>query len=83
MPDRTIERSGLSKEEDPYQTVYDGNYYEGYLSAEDRLSGSSLSEISINGLYNFLTFPQTAAGNLYLSAGFVSFVTIYVHLMTY
>ena len=79
MPDRTIDgRTGLAKE-----AIDGGNYYDGYLSAEDRLSGSSLSEISINNLYNFLTEPKTAAGNLYLSAGFVSVLAIYVSLMKY
>ena len=70
MPPRDIDRSVLSKE-----AIDRENYNDGYLSAEDRLSGAGVfgfDEISINGLYNFLTFPKTAAGNLYLSAGFVS-----------
>ena len=76
MPGRDIEaKEKLSKE------YFEGvNYKEG-TSAVDRVDpdrnpfrnpGSFLSQISINGLYNFLTRPTTAAGNLYLSAGFVS-----------
>ena len=63
-----------SKEANNYDEQLDniGNYYDGYLSANDRISGSSLSEISLNNLYNFLTDPSPAAGNLFLAAGFVS-----------
>ena len=70
MPGRDIE-SKLSKE------YFEGANYKEGSSAVDRLDpdrnpGSFLSQISINGLYNFLTRPSTAAGNLFLSAGFVS-----------
>ena len=51
--------------------ISDSNYYEGYLSLENRLSGSSLSEISLNNLYNFLTDPEIAAANLILAATLV------------
>jgi hypothetical protein len=71
MPGRDIEaKTGLSKE------YFEGiDYKESQPSAEDRIRypHGYLSEISINGLYNFLTKPKTAAGNLFLSAGFVSY----------
>ena len=72
MPTSEIDsKEALSKE------YFEGANYKEGTSAVDRLDpdrnpGSFLSQISINGLYNFLTRPSTAAGNLFLSAGFVS-----------
>ena len=70
MPGSNIEsKTGLSKE------YFDGiNYKENHPSAEDRIRypHGFLSQISINSLYNFVTKPETAAGNLFLAAGFVS-----------
>ena len=84
MPGRDIEaKEKLSKE------YFEGANYKEGTSAVDRVDpdrnpfrnpGSFLSQISINGLYNFLTRPTTAAGNLYLSAGFVS---VYYDLLIY
>ena len=48
------------------------NYYDGYISKENQISGSSLSEISLNNLYNFLTDPEIGASNQIISAAFVS-----------
>ena len=65
--------TGLKKEY--FQGI---NYKEAEFSEKDGLHGhlpypgNFISQISINGLYNFLTKPSTAAGNLFLSAGFVS-----------
>ena len=53
------------------------------LPAEDRLAGSFISDISINDLYNFMTFPQGIAGNLFLAAGFVSVVTTNIPNINY
>ena len=75
MPGRDINaKTALSKE------YFEGINYKDSNAAENkeqdnngiRYPGSFISEISINGLYNFLTKPKTAAGNLFLSAGFVS-----------
>ena len=52
-------------------SVSNSNYYDGYLSLENRLSGSSLSEISLNNLYNFLTDPEVAAANVIYTATLV------------
>ena len=71
------DRSGLSKEGKD-EEVWDpfNPYHDGQPPAQDRVTPSNpinmLAEISINDLYNFLTNPSTAAGNLFLSAGFVS-----------
>jgi len=73
MPGRDVEsKTGLSNE------YFEGiNYKDSQPSAEDRIRypHGFISEISINGLYNFLTKPKTAAGNLFLAAGFVSWQT--------
>ena len=73
MPGRDIE----AKQDAQSKEYFEGANYKEGTSAVDRLDpdrnpGSFISQISINGLYNFLTRPRTAAGNLYLSAGFVS-----------
>ena len=52
-------------------SVSNYNYYDGYISANNRISGSSLSEISLNNLYNFLTDPNIAASSLIITAGLV------------
>ena len=52
--------------------AYDKIYFEETDEPSEKLSLSSIYDISINGLYNFLVTPKTAAGNLYLSLGFVS-----------
>ena len=44
-----------------------------HVPAQEKLNGDSISKISINGLFNFLTVPRTVAGNLFLALGFVSF----------
>ena len=59
------------KEDDIGVISSNSNYYDGYLSLENRLSGASLSEISLNGLYNFLTDPEVAAFNLLITATLV------------
>jgi len=68
MPERDVNaKTALSKE------YFKGiNYKESQAAEKDgiRYPGSFISEVSINGLYNFLTKPKTAAGNLFLSAGF-------------
>ena len=71
MPERKVEgKTGVPK-------IYfaDTNDKEPQTSVEDRIQypGNFISQMSINGLYNFLVTPKTAAGNLYLLAGFVSF----------
>ena len=47
------------------------------LPLENRVTDpiSMLSEISLNDLYNFLFDPETAAANLFISAGFVIIIT--------
>ena len=79
------DRSALYKEgKDAFQTEFpDGNYHDGYPLAQDRITDpiTSLTEISLNDLYNFLTDPSTGAGNLFLSAGFVSNQTYVVYFL--
>ena len=54
-----------SKDDGNYiSSVNSSTYDDRYISANNRISGSSLSEISLNNLYNFLTNPQNAAGSL-------------------
>jgi len=53
------------------------NYYDGYISKENQISGSSLSEISLNNLYNFLTDPEIGASSQIISAAFVNIYHIY------
>jgi len=83
MPTSEIDsKEALSKE------YFEGaNYKEGTAAVDrldpDRNPGSFLSQISINGLYNFLTRPSTAAGNLFLSAGFSTFGMLIWFLPTF
>lgn len=63
--------------------ISNSNYYDGYLSLENRLSGSSLSEISLNNLYNFLTDPEVAAANLILTAGLEAGIMLIWFLPTF
>ena len=52
-----------------------------YISSEDRLSGSSLSEISLNNLINFVTDPEIGATSLVISAGLVNVLIISIHIL--
>ena len=56
---------------DAILAVSNSNYYDGYLTTDNRISGSSLSEISLNNLYNFLTNPEIAASSLIITAALV------------
>ena len=62
----------LNKDMNNILDTTSSNYYDGYISKENQISGSSLSEISLNNLYNFLTDPEIGASNLIISAAFVS-----------
>ena len=53
-----------------------------YISPEDRLSGSSLSELSLNNLINFVTDPAIGATSLVISAGLVNVFIISIHILT-
>lgn len=66
------DRSALSRQEGHQGDIRFGNYFNGHIPNLKQKLGSSLSEVSLNNLYNFLTEPGTAASNLFLSMGFVS-----------
>ena len=63
--------------------VSNSNYFDGYMSSEDRISGSSLSEISLNNLINFVTDPAIAATSLVFSAALVnvSLPSIFLYIL--
>ena len=72
--DTTIDLKEAEAKEDTNNilAVNNSNYYDGYISSEDRISGSSLSEISLNNLINFITDPEIAATSLTISAALVN-----------
>lgn len=55
------------------------------LSLEDRIStpATSLSKISLNNLYNFLTDPEVVATNLFVCAGVVIILTQIIYKSSY
>ena len=72
--DATINLKGAEVKEDTNNilAVSNSNYFDGYTSSEDRISGSSLSEISLNNLINFVTDPEIGATSLTISAALVN-----------
>ena len=72
--DATINLKDAESKEDTIDisAVSNANYYDGHKSSKHRLSGSSLSEISLNNLVNFVTDPEIAAGSLVISAALVN-----------
>jgi hypothetical protein len=78
-----LKETKLKEDTNDILAVSNSNYFDGYMSSEDRISGSSLSEISLNNLINFVTDPSIAATSLVISAALVnvSLPSIFLYIL--